>query len=92
MNESPRTDVFVERFLALPEGHHRGACDGRRYALTVARSADGRRHRLWAEELGGPDRVSLNLFLLCDGRALLKPCEMPEAKVIAFVLGYRPDA
>ena len=85
-------NAFLERFLALRQGHHRGAFEGRRYAVTVARSADGRRHRLWAEELGGADRVSLNLFLLDGGRALLKPCEMPEAKVVGFVLGYRPDA
>ena len=91
MNGPTREGAFLERFLALREGHHRGACAGRRYAVTVARSADGRRHRLWAEELGGPDRVSLNLFVLGDGRAALRPCEMPEAKVIDFVLGYRPD-
>ena len=58
----------------------------------VERSADGRRHWLYAEELGGRDRISLDPFLLADGRPLLKSCEMPEAKVVAFVVGYRPDA
>ena len=83
--------AFLERFLALPEGHGRGRYAGRRYATAVARSADGRRHRLFAEELGGADRVSLNLFLTEGGRVLLRPCEMPESKVVDFVLGYRPD-
>ena len=59
--------------------------------MTVARSADGRRHSLYGEELGGADRISLNLYLLSDDRPVLKPCEMPEAKVVDFVLRYEPD-
>lgn len=39
-----------------------------------------------AEELGGDDYISLNLYLPRSG-ALLRPCEMPEQKVIDFVLG-----
>ena len=54
------------------------------------RSDDGRRLWLWAEALGGPERVSANLYLLSDGRALLKPCEMPAETVRAFLLGYAP--
>ncbi len=39
-----------------------------------------------AEELGGGDYVSLNLYRTSSG-ALLRPCEMPEEKVVRFVLG-----
>jgi hypothetical protein len=38
-----------------------------------------------AEELGGGDYISLNLYLTARG-ARLRPCEMPAAKVVDFVL------
>ena len=43
------------------------------------------------EELGGTDYISLNLYRTKAG-ALLRPCEMPEAKVIAFVRHLVVDA
>ena len=91
-HEATPSDPFLPRFLALPTGYSQGCHGGRRYGVTIHRSADGRRHSLHAEELGGSDRVSLNLFLLAGGRLLLKLCGMPEAKVVAFVMGCRPDA
>jgi hypothetical protein len=42
-----------------------------------------------AEALDGSDYISLNLYRLKSG-PLLKPCEMPDAKVIAFVLDLVP--
>jgi hypothetical protein len=39
----------------------------------------------------GDDAVSFNLCRLSSGEGSLRPCEMPAAKVIAFVLGYGPD-
>ena len=44
-----------------------------------------------AEELGGGDYVSLNLYRTGTGDRL-KPCEMPAEKVVRFVLGLVPDA
>lgn len=55
--------------------------------MTVERLADGRQVKLYAEALGGTDHVSFNLYLPRSGKVLLKPCEMPEKKVIAFTLG-----
>lgn len=49
--------------------------------------ATGRSQKLEAEELGGTDYISFNLYRLANGDAILKPCEMPEGKVVAFVLG-----
>lgn len=43
-----------------------------------------------AEELAGPDYISLNLYKLADGPRL-RPCEMSEDKVICFVLAFRPE-
>ncbi len=49
----------------------------------------GNSQKLVAEELGGTDYISLNLYRLTSGTRL-KPCEMPEAKVIEFVLDLDP--
>ena len=45
-----------------------------------------------AEELGGTDFVSLNIFAPPTGEPTLRPCEMPLDKVTAFVLGAEPEA
>lgn len=58
---------------------------GRDYVVTRTTVAGGRGDKLVAEALDGSDYISLNLYRLKRG-ALLKPCEMPEDKVIAFVL------
>ena len=79
---------FDVALATIPTGYGEGYYSGRRYGTTVKRSDDGRRTSLFAEELAGTDKISFNLFKLGPGRLLLKPCEMPESKVIDFVLGY----
>lgn len=82
--------AFLDALAALPNGYAEGDAGGRRYGTTVTRSPDGRRQWLYAQELGGEDRISFNLYLLESGPAL-RPCEMPGDKVIAFVLAFRLD-
>ncbi len=74
----------------MPEGTFRGTAAGRRYVVSKTRHAGGRGWKLVAEELGGGDYISLNLYRTARG-ALLRPCEMPTDKVIGFVLGVSPD-
>ena len=74
---------------ALPLGSFDASFQGRRYGVTRTERAGGRQAWLWAEELGGTDRISANLYRLRSG-ARLKPCEMPAEKVMAFVLGAQP--
>ena len=83
-------EAILSRLLALPPGYSEGLYQGRRYGITRTSSPDGRRHWLFAEELGGPGRVSCNLYRLGPGRLTLRPCEMPAEVVTAFVLGVRP--
>ena len=83
--------AFVAAFDALPEGGYGGTYQGKRWRLTKATMAAGRSQKLEAEELGGTGYVSMNLYRLADGTALLKPCEMPEERVIAFVTGVAVD-
>ena len=84
------TAAFLAAFDALPEGTFTGMADGRRYVVTRQVLAGGASQKLVAEELGGTDYISLNLYRLASG-ARLKPCEMPQEKVVRFVIGLVPD-
>jgi hypothetical protein len=83
-------DAFLAALDRLPVGYGEGTYRDGRWGVTLTASDDGRRRWLWGEELGGPGRVSFNLYLLRAGPAL-RPCEMPVDAVVAFVIGYRPD-
>ncbi len=83
-------DAFLKAFFALPLGAFTGRAHGRRYRVTCRTYAGGRSHELIAHELGGTDYISMNLYDLQSG-ARLKPCEMPTAKVVDFVLALVPD-
>jgi hypothetical protein len=83
-------DAFLKAFHALPLGAFTGRAHSRRYQVTRRSYVGGRSHELVARELGGADYISMNLYALQSG-ARLKPCEMPEAKVVAFVLALVPD-
>ena len=81
-------DVALAR---LPTGYLKGSFMGRTYGVTVTRSEDGKRTSLFAEELGGQDVVSFNLYSLSSGEEALKPCEMSSEKVVEFVVGLVPE-
>jgi glutamine amidotransferase-like uncharacterized protein len=81
---------FGTTLAALPNGTFFGTAAGKRYVTTKSTFSGGRSIKLVAEELGGPDYISLNWYDLASG-ARLKPCEMPAAKVIDFTLALVPD-
>lgn len=82
---------FVTALDTLDTGHQTGHFNGRRYGVTIERPVDARVTKLFAEELGGSDYVSFNLFRVGDDQAVLKPCEMAPEKVIDFVLQFKPE-
>ena len=82
---------FLAKFDSLPVGGYGGWAHGRRYRVTKSTYSSGRSQKLEAEELGGNDYISLNVYRLADGTALLKPCEMSEEKVRSFVLDLVAD-
>ena len=73
----------------VPEGWTLVAYDGRRYGLTRTTRAAGRGVSLLAEELGGSDMVSANVYRTSGGD-VLKPCEMPAEKVVDFLDRWAP--
>lgn len=85
------TKAFLSAFDKLPVGAYGGSFQGRRYRISKTQFSGGRSQKLEAEELGGEDYISLNLYRLATGDALLKPCEMSEGKVVDFVMGVSAD-
>ena len=81
---------FIVRYDALPTGYSEGIYHGRRYGITKTVTETRKRGNLFAKELGGTDHISFNLYRLNSG-VRLKPCEMPEAKVVAFVMNVKVD-
>ena len=71
-----------------PRGYFTARYAGRRYGVTNTAHANGQSFKLYAEELGGADRISLNIYRPPSSREpALKPCEMLIDKVTAFVAG-----
>lgn len=76
--------VLVDR---VPEGWTLVRYTGRSYGLSRSSRAGGGAVSVYAEELGGEDVVSTNVYRTATGD-LLRPCEMPAAKVLAFLRGW----
>ena len=74
---------------ALPEGWSEVTYAGARYGLIKITHAGGRSSSVYAEQLGGADVVSANVYRTTYG-AVLKPCEMPAAKVLDFLSAASP--
>lgn len=83
------TPAFFNALDQIPAGYSRGEFSGASWGVTVDRSGDGKRIKLYGEALGASDHVSFNLYV-AGGTPRLKPCEMPAQKVIDFVLNYEP--
>ncbi len=87
---TPPDDV-APLLAAVPLGTSTGRAHGRPYVATRSVFNAGRSTKLVAEERGGDDYISLNFYDLARGPKL-SPCEMPAAKVIAFLRSYEPDS
>jgi len=75
---------FHERLLSLEDGAYDVIYDDARYLLRKETLLNGKLIKLYAEELGNTNFISLNYYpQTADG--LLKPCEMPDEKVIDFI-------
>ncbi len=62
---------------------------GRRYGMRRTDRAGGHSVSVYAEELGGTDVVSTNVYRTTGGD-VLKPCEMPAETVLEFLEGWTP--
>ncbi|RRQ48827.1 peptide methionine sulfoxide reductase [Maribacter algicola] len=71
-------------FKKIPEGYSEGIYKVKKYGITKKTFNHGKSFKLFAEELGGSDFISLNNYKTKQ-KELLKPCEMSEAKVVDFI-------
>jgi hypothetical protein len=74
----------------VPEGWTPVRFEGRPYGLSRSDHAGGGAVSVYAEELGGSDVVSTNVYRTSAGD-VLRPCEMPADKVLAFLRGWSPS-
>ena len=77
--------TLATKLATLPVGSFHGVAQGRTYVVSRSLVAGGKGEKIVAEALDGSDYISLNLYHLAAG-ATVKPCEMPLAKVVAFVM------
>ncbi len=75
----------------VPEGWTAVSYGGRAYGLRRTSRAGGRSVAVYAEELGGSDVISANVYRTGSGD-VLRPCEMPAAAVLSFLAGWRSRA
>ena len=71
----------------IPIGSSTKKINGKRYLVSRRNFNGGKSIKVYAEELGGNDFISFNYYQTSQGDNL-KPCEMPEAKVIHFLESY----
>ncbi|MEQ8404224.1 MAG: hypothetical protein RKE49_03940 [Oceanicaulis sp.] len=81
---------FLAALDQLAPGYQTGVYRGERWGVSVTGVPRDGVRKLYGERLAGGDHVSFNLYTTGSGPKL-KPCEMPAAKVVAFVCGFAPE-
>lgn len=76
--------MLLDFIHKLPIGYSEVLYAGRKYGVTRADFNSGMSIKVYAEEMGGTNFISLNYYIT-SSKELLKPCEMPEEKVIHFL-------
>lgn len=71
----------------IPKGYSEANFNGKKYSLTRKDFNQGKSTKVFARELAGTDFISFNLYLTLSGEKL-KPCEMPEKKVLDFLASF----
>ena len=84
----PLKRLFHTKLLALEDGSYDVFYCSKRYLLSKQTEFNGKLIKLYAKELGDNDYISLNYYPLV-GDGLLRPCEMPDKKVIDFILSLK---
>jgi len=80
--------MLLGRIQTLPIGYSEVVYNNKKYGLTRTDFNNGKSLKIYAEELGGSDFISLNYYIT-NTKEILKPCEMPDFKVIDFLNKYK---
>ena len=84
MEEFNSKNSLLDHINKLPEGYSEGIFNNAKYGITKSIFNNGKSYKIYAEELQATNFISLNYYVT-DKQELLKPCEMPEQKVIEFL-------
>lgn len=86
LNQEPNQEFFtiVEQ---IPLGSNEVKFQNVKYILSKELLQDGKIIKIFADELGGNDFISFNMYKIKSGWSL-KPCEMPAEKVVNFIDGF----
>ncbi len=77
--------MFIfEKIQQLPEGYSEVMYEGKKYGLSRTTFNAGKSIKVFADQLGGKDFISFNYYIT-KGNHHMKPCEMPQKKVIDFL-------
>ncbi|UPS92187.1 peptide methionine sulfoxide reductase [Bizionia sp. M204] len=80
--------MLLKRIQNLPIGYSEVFFNNVKYGVTRSDFNNGKSYKIYAEALNGNDFVSLNYYIT-NTKEHLKPCEMPEIKVVNFLNNYR---
>ena len=75
---------FHQRLLSFEDGAYDVIFEEKRYLFRKQTLLKNKLIKVYAEELGDTNFISLNYYPE-TGNGLLKPCEMPDEKVIEFI-------
>ena len=75
---------FYQKIVAIPEGTSKAKFENRLYIVTKKTFNGGQSFKFFAEEAGGIDYVSLNVYKTSE-RIYIKPCEQPVSKSQKFL-------
>ena len=76
--------MLLQIIESLPEGYSEGIYKEAKYGITKNTFNGGKSFKVFAKSLSGNDFISLNYYITTK-KEWLKPCEMPEQKVIDFL-------
>ena len=79
---------LLKRIQQLPLGYSEVHYQNKKYGVTKSEFNHGKSYKIFAEELGGNHFISLNYYITSQDE-ILKPCEMPQEKVIHFLENYK---
>lgn len=78
---------ILKQIQKLQKGYSEVVYKSKKYGVTRNDFNQGSSFKIYAEELGGNDFISLNYYITSNGEKL-KPCEMKAEKVIHFLNNY----
>ena len=76
--------MILKKIRTLPIGYSEVIFEHKKYGVPRTDYNSGNSIKIYAEELGGKDFVSLNYYITSTSENL-KPCEMSKEKVIHFI-------